>query len=282
MNVFKSLTLATLVGLSINANAQLKTPAPSPLATIKQAFALADITIEYSRPSMKGREIYGKLVPFDALWRTGANASTKITFGEDIMLEGNSVPAGTYSLYTIPGKTEWTIVLNKNLNNWGIEGYKQEEDLLRFKVKPVANAAKVETFTIEINSITPTSASIDLVWEQTRVPISVKAEIDSKVMKNIETVMAPSDKRPFYAAASYYYENDKDLKQALDWATKGVEQNPKAYWIVLLKTKIQYKMKDFKGAEASADSVIALATEDTNDDYVKMGKEWKEKAAKGK
>ncbi|HLP12798.1 MAG TPA: DUF2911 domain-containing protein [Flavobacteriales bacterium] len=282
MNVLKSFALAALVGFSINSNAQLKTPAPSPLATVKQAFALADITIEYSRPSMKGREIFGKLVPFDALWRTGANASTKITFGEDIMLEGNSVPAGTYALYTIPGKTEWTIVLNKNLANWGIDGYKQEEDLLRFKVKPSANPLKVETFTIEINSITPTSATIDLVWEQTRVSMAVKAEIDSKVMKNIETVMAPTDKRPFYNAASYYYENDKDLKQALEWATKGVEQNPKAYWIVLLKAKIQYKMKDFKGAEASADSVIALATEDKNDDYVKLGKEWKEKAAKQK
>ena len=273
------LTAVLFLGTTIT-NAQLKTPAPSPTQTVKQAFALSEITIEYSRPSAKGRIIYGDLVPFDALWRTGANASTKITFGEEVKLEGNVVPAGTYSLYTIPGKVEWTIVLNKNLENWGIDGYKQEEDLVRFKVKPTTNTSKVETFTIDIASMTANSASIELVWENTRVAFKVEAEIDSKIMKNIETVMGNEDKRPYYSSAKYYYDNNKDLNQALIWATKATELNAKAYWVFLLKANIQLKLKDKKGATASAEQVIALAKEDKNDDYVKMGQKVIEDAKK--
>jgi hypothetical protein len=275
------LTGILFLGATIS-NAQLKTPAPSPVQTIKQAFALSEITIEYSRPSAKGRVVFGDLVPFDALWRTGANASTKITFGEDVKVEGNAVPAGTYALHTIPGKSEWTIILNKNLTNWGIDGYKQEEDLVRFKVKPTNSSNKVETLTFDISNMSDNKTSVELVWENTRVAFKVEAEIDSKIMKNIETAMAPDDKRPYFSAARYYYENNKDLNSALTWVTKAAELNPKAYWVMLLKSKIQYSLKDFKGAGESADKVIALATEEKNDDYVKMGKEWKEKAAKGK
>ncbi|HYG51444.1 MAG TPA: DUF2911 domain-containing protein, partial [Flavobacteriales bacterium] len=239
--------------------------------------------IEYSRPSVKGRVIYGDLVPYGKIWRTGANAATKVTFGEDVKVEGVAVTAGTYALYTVPNKDAWEIMLYKDLTLGGnVAEYKTENEVLRVKVKPVVLNDKKETFTIDVANITNTTCSIELLWEKTRVPINVTADIDAKIMKNIETALSPEDKRPYYTAASYYYENDKDLNKALEWVNKAIEQNPKAYWVMLLKSKIQYKMKDFKGSEASADQVIALATENKNDDYVKMGKEWKEKASKQK
>jgi hypothetical protein len=233
--------LITLTGISMFAMlsftsvAQLKTPQASPTQTLKQNFALNDITIEYSRPGVKGRVIYGDLVPFDKLWRTGANSSTKITFADNVKVEGNAVPAGTYSMFTIPGKTEWTIILNKNLSFGGTDGYKQEEDMMRFKVKPVAISDKIETFTINVADITSTTANIELVWEKTRVAFNVTASIDSVMMKNIETALAPTDKRPYYQAATYYYDNNKDLNKALEWVNKAVELNPKAYYMAHTK-----------------------------------------------
>jgi hypothetical protein len=273
------LAFALLTG---TAQAQLKVPAPSPVCTIKQNFALSDITIEYSRPSAKGRTIFGDLVPYDKMWRTGANASTKITFGEDVKLEGNLVPAGTYSFYTIPGKTEWTVVINKNTTNWGVDGYKQEEDVVRFKVKPTSVMAPVETFTMNIADLTTNSARIELSWEKTRVSVNVTADIDAKIMKSIETALAPADKRPYFQAANYYYENDKDMVKALEWANKAMELNPDAFWIVHLKAKIQLKQKDYKGAIASAEKSMEMAKKDGHADYVALNEKLIAEAKKGK
>ncbi|MBL7921791.1 MAG: DUF2911 domain-containing protein [Bacteroidia bacterium] len=256
-----------------NINAQLKVPAPSPLQTVKQAFALSDITIEYSRPSAKGRVIYGDVVPFGKVWRTGANGATKITFGEDVKVEGNDVKAGTYALYTIPNKDSWEIMLYKDLTLGGnVAEYKKENELLRFVVKPTnMGDDKVETFSIDFSDMTSTSTKIELVWEKTRVAINVVADIDAKIMKNIDNSLA-ADTRPYFQAASYYYETNKDLAKAFEWVNKAIENNPKGFWIVLLKAKIQAKQNDKKGAVATAEQVITLATEAKNDDYVAMAK----------
>jgi hypothetical protein len=260
---FSSLTLQAQ-------NNTLKTPAPSPTQTLKQSFALSEITIEYSRPSAKGRVVFGDVVPFGKMWRTGANAATKITFGEDVKVEGKAVPAGTYALYSIPNKDNWEITLYKDLTIAGRTAeYKAENELTRFTVKPSPLANKVETLTINVADITATTASIELTWEKTRVAFNVVADIDAKVMKNIETSLA-TDTRPYFQAANYYYENDKDLKQALDWVNKAIEQNPKGFWMVMLKAKIQLKLKDNAAATSSAEQVIALAKEAQNDDYVKQ------------
>lgn len=267
----KTLSLAAvLVAFGFTANAQLKVPAPSPLQTTKQAFALSEITIEYSRPSAKGRAIYGDVVPFGKVWRTGANASTKITFGEDVKVEGNAVAAGTYALYSVPNKDSWEIMLYKDLKMGGdVSSYKKEDELIRFTVKPKNLNDKVETFSIDMANMTSSSVDIQLVWEQTRVSFNVAADIDSKIMKNIDGVMS-KDSRPYYQAASYYYDTNKDMAKALEWVTKATEQNPKGYWVFLLKAKIQSKAGDKTGAVATAQQVITLAKEDKNDDYVKM------------
>ena len=259
---------------------QLKTPQPSPICTVKQTFALSEISVEYSRPSTKGRNVFGELVPFGEIWRTGANASTKITFGEDVKIDGQALAAGTYALYTIPAKDSWTVIFHKNTSHWGTEDYAQAEDALRITVKPTALAAKVETFTINVADITSSAASVELLWASTRVAFNVVADIDSKIMKNIETTMG-KDARPYYASASYYFENNKDLKQAAIWVDKGIEQNPKAYWMVLLKAKIQAKQNEKAAAVQSAEKVKALAAEDKNDDYVRMAEKFiKENSSK--
>lgn len=276
MKLNNFMLLAGLLVFSLMVQAQtpaLKTPAPSPTQTLKQNFALGDITVEYSRPSVKGRKVYGDLVPFGKVWRTGANASTKITFTDDVKVEGKDVKAGTYALYTIPNKDSWEIILYSDLTLGGnVSNYKVENEVLHVTVKPTALSEKVETFTISIADVTSTSATLELIWDKTRVPVKITEEIDAKIMKNIETAMSV-DSRPYFQAAVYYYENDKDLTQALTWINKAVELNPKAFWIMMAKSRIEYKMGDKAAASASAQKVVELAKEAKNDDYVKMGEE---------
>ena len=272
------MTLALALGFGLNAEAQIKTPAPSPLSTVKQAFGLSDLTVEYSRPSAKGRVVFGDVVPFDMLWRTGANSCTKLTFGEDVKIDGKAVAAGTYSLFSIPGKTEWTIILNKNTKLGGTNGYSEAEDVLRFKAKPRMKAEKTETFTIELANLKATQATVELIWENTTVSFDVTTEFDDKVMKSIEQTMA-KDARPYHQAASYYYDNKKDMKKALEWATKAFEASPEAYWSAMLKAKIQLELKDYKGAIATAEQVKVLAKDDAA--YTKMADELIATAKKG-
>ena len=268
----KSIVIACLV-FTLTLNAQLKTPAPSPLQTLKQNFALSEIGIEYSRPSAKGRVVFVVVVPVGKIWRTGANSSTKITFGEDVKVEGQNVLAGTYALYTIPNKDNWELMFYKDLSLGGNTGeYKKENELIRFTVKPSVITEKVETFEINVSNISSNTANIELRWENTRISFSVVADIDSKIMKNIEKNVI-NDTKPYYQAASYYYENNKDLKLALEWADKAVAQNPKAYWVLLLKAKIQTKSNDKKGAALTAAQVVNLAKEDQDDAYVKMAEQ---------
>jgi tetratricopeptide (TPR) repeat protein len=266
-------SIAALLLLCGVANAQaLKTPAPSPAQTIKQAFGLGELTIEYSRPSIKGRVVYGDLVPYGKIWRTGANSASKITFAENIKVEGNPIAAGTYAIYTMPDKEEWQLMFYKDLTMGGnVSDYKTEDEVLRIKLKPSRLVDKVETFTINFANMNSNTCSVELDWENTRVAFGVSTDIDGTIMKNIEAAMAPADKRPYYQAANYYYENDKDIKQALEWSKKAMEVDPKAYWVALLNGKILLKMKDTKGAMAVAEKVIALAKEDKNDDYIKRG-----------
>ncbi|WP_026997659.1 DUF2911 domain-containing protein [Flectobacillus major] len=254
----------------VTAQAQvIKTPAPSPTQTIKQDFALSSIEITYSRPNMKGRTVFGDLAPYGKLWRTGANAATRVTFGEDVTVGSVALKAGSYVLYTVPNKDEWEVIFNKGLNNWGVDGYKASEDAAKFKVKPTNLSAPVETFSIQLANVTPATADIVVAWEKTQISIPVTAEIDSKISKAIDAAMNV-DNRPYFQAASYYFETGKDLNQALAWANKAIEANPKAFWIVHLKAKIQAKLGDKAGAKATANQSIALSKEAKNDDYVAL------------
>jgi tetratricopeptide (TPR) repeat protein len=271
-------TFSAVAALSVSAltfNAQtLKVPAPSPLQTIKQAFALSDITIEYSRPSVKGRAVFGDVVPYGKMWRTGANQSTKITFGEDVKVEGVSVPSGTYALYTIPNKDSWEVTLYKDLALGGnTADYKKENEVGRFTVKPTAINDKVETLTFTFADMASNSANVQLAWDKTRISFNVVADIDAKIVKNIETALS-KDSRPYYQAATYYLDNNKDLGKASEWVDKAIENNPKAFYMYLTKAKIKAKQGDKKAAVASAEQCIPLAKEAKNDEYVKMAEKF--------
>jgi tetratricopeptide (TPR) repeat protein len=274
----KKLIIIALAFCSIQINAQgLKTPAKSPLASVKQAVGLGDVSIEYSRPSKSGRTVFGDVVPFGELWRTGANASTKMTFTEDVKVNGQALKAGTYAVFTIPNKEDWTIIFNKNLTLWGSDGYSENEDAARILVKTQKISDLVETFTIQFTNTKTTQLTTEFTWENTKVSFDITVDIDEKLMKNIEAAMA-QDKRPYHQSAQYYYDNKKDMNKALEWATKAFELNPSAYWSGLLKAKIQFELNDKKGAIATAEQVKKLAEEDKDPAYVKQAEELIQKA----
>jgi hypothetical protein len=269
--------------LASHAEAQtIKTPAASSTQTLTQDFGLGQIKIEYSRPGVKDREIFGGLVPYNQPWRTGANGSTKITFSDTVKVNGTTVAPGTFAMYTIPSLTDWDIVFSKDLSiGANVADYKTADEVLRFKVKPSVLNDKMETFTININNIRNNSCTIDLMWDKTKVSFPVTADIDSRIEKQIAKELAPGDRKPYYAAANYYFDNGKDLNKALEWATKAADNNPDAYWMWHLKAKIELKLKDYAGAIKSAEASLAKAKEDKNDEYVKFNEKLIADAKKG-
>lgn len=259
-----------VVALNVPMMAQtIKTPAASAQQVLKQDVGLSAVEIVYSRPAMKGRKIFGDLVPMDKLWRTGANAATRITLGEDMLIENIPVKAGAYALYSIPGEKQWTIILNKGTQNWGLGGYKEEEDVARFQVTSERTGLTFENFTIWMDDVQGPKAEVYMAWENTVVHFQLSADIDGKIMSQIQEVMS-QDKRPYFQAASYYYENDKDMKQALEWINKAIDQNPTAFWVVHLKAKIQAKLGDKKAAIQTAQKSIELAQAAGSDDYIAL------------
>jgi hypothetical protein len=203
------------------------------------------------------------------MWRTGANGATKVKFGEDVKVGGVAVKAGEYALYSIPNKDEWEIIINKGANNSGLNGYKEADDVARFKVKPMTMATPIEMFTMQIANQTANSAEIQVMWEKTAVAIPVVADIETKIMASIDRAMNV-DTKPYFESASYYYENGKDLQKALAWITSATTANPKAFWMLLLKAKIQAKMGDKAGAIATSKLSTEMAKEAKNDDYVAL------------
>lgn len=275
INSMKKLVLLAASALMLNTNVSLaqsiKMPTASPTQTVTQAFGLGEIGLSYSRPLARGRVIFGDnaVVPYGNIWRTGANGTTKISFTDDVTFQGIAVKAGTYGLYTIPGKTEWQLMLTSDLKLAGnVAEYDKSKEVLRVTVKPVEIASMIENFTINIDGITATEATLELMWEHTIVSIRITTDIDSRVMKDINSAMN-NDNRPYFQSASYYYDNNKDMNQALTWVNKAIEQNP-AFYVLHLKAKIQMKLKDYKGAIATAEESKAAATKAKNQDYVRM------------
>ncbi|MEL6538428.1 MAG: DUF2911 domain-containing protein [Bacteroidota bacterium] len=258
--------LAALVAVcTLGAHAQIVTPQPSPSATLTQTVGLTEVTIEYSRPSLRGREGMGKLVPYGAMWRTGANASTKITFSDNVMLGGEEIPAGKYALYTIPGENEWTIVVHKNLTHWGVGNYDESEDLARFVVKSMELPMKYETFTIDVHSFMDNKASISLMWDNTGVNIPLEVSYKDQVMASIERTLAGPSSGDLANAATFYLNNGEDLEQAMDWITKAIELRPEAFWYVHTQAKIYLELGDKQMAKEAAMKSKEMAAAAPND-----------------
>ena len=253
----------------LNAYAQVKMPAPSTTQIIKQEFGLGNIELTYSRPGAKGRNVFGDLVPNGKLWRTGANSPTTLRFTDMVEIGGKKLDSGIYILYTIPNEESWEVIINKGLKNWGVDGYKESEDVIRFKVPVVKLKSKTETFTMQFINVKPDSCELQLVWEKRSIAIPISTEISDKLKTQIEAALL-TDKKPFWQAAQFYFEYDKNLTKALDNVTKATLENPKAYYMFLYKAKIQKEMGNNEGAMESSKASLFLAKEAKNEDYVRM------------
>jgi hypothetical protein len=274
----KKLLLIVLVfTLSLNVSAQIETPQPSPSAKLEQKVGLTDLTIEYSRPSMRGRAIFGDLVPYGTLWRLGANANTKITFSTDVTIGDYNLKAGVYAVYATPNETSWNVVFYNDTSNWGTpEQWDDSKVVAMLNVDVYPMPMKVETFTMTLDDLSSTSATLGILWENVYVGVKIEVPTDNMVLANINDVMngTPTG-NDFYAAAVYYLQEGKDIKQAKTWIDKAISMagDKVAFWQLRQQSLIYAKAGDKKGAIAAAKKSLTAAEAAGNADYVKMNKD---------
>lgn len=269
---YKSVLLRLFIfyfGITTYAFAQITIPKKSPYAKIYQKVGLTDINIEYSRPSARGRTIFGDLVPYNQLWRTGANASTKIKLSTDVEILGQEVPAGQYAIYTIPNKDSWEFVFHKNTSLWGTGGkdYTETENLMRFKVESQTEANFAETFQISIEDLSDIQCTIILAWGHTRVAFQVDLETDLEVLKNIDKAMQGIAANTYYSAASYYLDKQLDLNKALGWIDKAIDQT-NSYWMVRKKAQILFAQNKTSSAIEVNRKALKLAEKAGSEMYM--------------
>jgi hypothetical protein len=268
----KLLLCASVCAAVITVNAQtLKTPQPSTTQTIKQDFGIGNIELSYSRPGVKGRKIFGDLVPFGKVWRTGANNATTLTFSDSVRIGGVTIAPGKYGLLTIPNKDQWTIIISSQTDVTNPAAYKQEKDVARVTAKPTFLKEPLETFTMQFANVKSTSADLNIMWDNVAVSLPIATDIDNKIMAQINNLLN-RDNRPYYQAAMYYMETGKDLNQALTWFDKAIEQNPRAYWVYHQKANALAKLGKKEDAKTTAQKSMDLAKEEKNDDYVELNK----------
>jgi hypothetical protein len=264
--------IAMMVFTAVNTYAQL-TPQPSSTQSIVQDFGLGKISLTYSRPDVKGRKIFGGMEPYGAVWRTGANSATVIKFTDEVSMEGNKIPAGEYGLFSIPGEKEWTIILSKQPKQWGAYLYKEADDFLRFKVKTERVAALTETMTLAFTNVTPTTCDLQMMWEHSGFVIHMTTDIDAKVMARIDSAMK-TDKKPYYEALIYYYNNNKDMDKALAWATELEKDKDFPPFVPKLwKARILLRKGDKAAAINTAQEGVKMATDMKTDEYVRLNNE---------
>ena len=262
----KQLLTIILIGFSTSLFSQEKvsflTPPPSPEASFTQQLVKGEITVTYSRPLARGRKVFGGLVPFDSLWRTGASGATTIHLTEELIFGDKTLNAGKYALFTIPGDKEWTIIINADTTLHGALGYDMKKDIHRFKVKSEKSHSFSEAFTIELNEITNKGGGfLNLAWENTVIKIPLKSPVDEKVMAEINTKLINNKEQNaelFYQAANYYYTTGRDLKQAAAWATEAENSDKENFYYPNLLQKILADLKDYKAAILTAKRAVVL------------------------
>jgi hypothetical protein len=267
-------------------NAQVKTPQSSPNSTVSQVVGLTDVTIDYSRPSAKGRTIFGVLVPFGKLWRTGANLNSTVSFSEDVVINGTTLKKGKYALFTTPKADMWEVVLYTDTDNWGTpEEWNANKVAVMTNVDPIALGNNVETLTISINNITNDSATLDLSWEKTMVSVKFIVPTQKAAMASIEKTLAGPTAGDYFSSAQYLLQSNGDMNKALEYINKSTSMTkPGAeipFWYLRQKSLIQAKLDDKSGAIETAKLSLAGAEKAKNNDYVKMNndsiKEWSKK-----
>ncbi|SFR84281.1 DUF2911 domain-containing protein [Maribacter stanieri] len=278
MNKVVLFLLAIVASLTVEA--QINTPAPSPSAKLMQTVGLTEVSIDYSRPSMRGRKVFGNLVPFDKLWRTGANGYTLVTFDTDVTIAGKDVKAGTYSIFTKPGASKWEVYIYTDIVGGGTPSNWDDSKVVAQLSATVHNIEMpVETFTITFDDVTGNGANIGIIWENTYVAIPFSVPTDATVMSSIDKVLSGPSAEDYYAAAVYYSSEGKDINKAKEWMGKAMSMTEKpAFWQLRQQSLILAKAGDKKGAIEAAKKSLAGATAAGNNDYIKMNndslKEW--------
>jgi len=266
--------LLFIIGITSTVNAQIKTPQPSPFSKIEQVVGLTDVTLEYSRPAMRGRTIFGGLVPYGKVWRTGANANTKITFGDNVIIDGQKLVKGTYAIYTIPNKNTWDVIFYSESNNWGTP---KEWDESKVAAKTTVNVLpmdiKTQSFTITFDDLETGSAVLGILWENVYVGVKFEVPTDAITSKSIDVIMAGPTGNDYFQAATYYHTEGKDLNQALEWMQKATEGDNPEFWYLRRMSLIQADLGDKAGAIETAKKSLAGAEKANNADYIKMNKE---------
>ncbi|GAA0877144.1 DUF2911 domain-containing protein [Algoriphagus jejuensis] len=264
--------MTMLLASFVSFSQQLQMPQASPSSKISQQFGLSVVTVDYSRPSTKGRKIFGELVPYGQIWRTGANSATQINFSTEVSISGQTVPAGNYALYAIPEKSHWTLILSKNTKLWGAIGYDQSEDQLRFQVPVTKTKNKSESFEIGFNNITDNSAVASVAWENSQVEFKIETKVDPIVMAEIQKLVIDAkstDPTLLFQAANYYFTTSKDLNQAYAWVKESTDKDPK-YWTMYLRAKIEMALGMKTEAHDSATKSKSMAAAEENPDYVSL------------
>lgn len=233
-------------------------PAPSPTVTVNQQFSTSFIKLNYSRPGVKDRKIFGDLIPYGDIWRTGANSATEVTFGEDVELDGHKIEKGDYALYTKPGEKEWEIIFNQGTSNWGSEGFDKEDNVLKFSVPVTYREENQESLRISIENLRKDSADLVISWEKSKVVIPIKAPNDERILSHLEKELK-SENPPYFSAASYYLSTDQNIDDALNYVNKAIDENPDTYYMYWTRAEILEKLDEHDKALKSAKKAAKLA-----------------------
>lgn len=256
--IFSALLLSATLSTQAQQQPTLKLPALSTTTEITQDFSTGTIELSYSRPSARGRKVFGDLVPYGKNWRTGANSATKIKFSEDVIIGGEEVKAGEYAMYSVPSEGDWEIILNNGTGNWGTNGYDEANDVARFKARSYYTNKHVETFTMQFTNITFSTCRLELLWEDTRVVVPIMADNEAKIAANIKKSLK-SAKPPYFQIANYYNERNENLDKAYEYTNKAIKENPKAYYMYYLKARIAQKLDMVDEAIEAAEKSIEVA-----------------------
>lgn len=279
----KKIVVFLVLALSFMSTAQIQRPMASPLAKMEQKVGLTDIKIEYFRPSKNNRTIFGDVVPFGEMWRTGANENTKFTTPDPLVFGKDTLKAGTYAIFTIPNKDNWEVIFYAELGNWGTpDNFDETKVALRRTVPVIALNDVTETFTISIENPTTDKADLTMSWDKTRVALSFNVPTATKMSANIDKVMAGPSANDYYASAEFYFKEKKDMKKALEWINKAVEiRGQEAFWMLRLKSQIQAELGDYKGAIETAKLSLAAAEKAEYQSYIDANnaaiEEWSKK-----
>lgn len=271
----KLILFLAVLGTTFTSKGQIETPQPSPFSKVEQKVGLTDVTLEYSRPSMRNRVVFGDLVPYGRVWRMGANNNTKITFSTDVKVEGKVLKAGSYALFAIPSENKWEVVFYSSAGNWGAP---QELDsskiAAKVSVETFALPMTIETFTLSFDNLSNNGATLGVSWSNLYVGVKIEVPTEELVTVNIDRMMSGPSANDYYAAAVYYYEEDKDAKQAKEWMDKAISMmSSPAYYQLRQQSLIYDKAGDRKGAIAIAKKSLEASKAAGSPEYVKMNTE---------